>query len=152
MRREKIRQQLVDHYLDFYAVAFSLLRDDDDAREVVQEALVRTLTRPFVKDACSYCVRVINNLCVDMRKRRQRMVEMDENMLVVDPEREELLQIVAAKKAELPAMDRKVLELHYEDGYSINEISEMLKVGVPRLKRILASAIYEMKKKLEYEI
>ena len=80
------------------------------------------------------------------------MVEMDENMLVVDPEREELLQIVAAKKAELPAMDRKVLELHYEDGYSINEISEMLKVGVPRLKRILASAIYEMKKKLEYEI
>lgn len=152
MGREKIRQQLVDHYLDFYAVAYSLLKNDEDAREAVQEALVRTLTRPFLKDACGYCVKVINNLCTDTYRRRQRLVEMEETMLVSNPEEEELFRLVAAKKSELPEMARRVLELHYEDGYTIKEISDMLQVNASKLKRILASATVELKEKLKYEI
>ena len=30
-----MRQQLVDHYLDFFSVAMAIVRDEDDAREVV---------------------------------------------------------------------------------------------------------------------
>ena len=45
MNRAEIRQQLVDHYLDYYALAVAMLEDDDDARDTVQEALARTLAK-----------------------------------------------------------------------------------------------------------
>ena len=40
-----MRQELVDHYLDFFSVAMAIVQNEDDARDVVQEALTRPLTR-----------------------------------------------------------------------------------------------------------
>ena len=48
--RESDQQRLVEHYLDFYRMAYSLLHDPKDAEDVVQEALTRTLVRPLVRE------------------------------------------------------------------------------------------------------
>ena len=152
MGRSDIRQQLQDHYLDFFSVAMSMLRDEQDARDAVQESLTRTMLKFHLKDPCGYCMRTLKHRCLDMLHHRNRMVEIDETMLTVDPEREELINLVRQKKEELSEMARTVLELHDEDGYTMGEVAGMLQVSPSTVKRILANARYEMRKKLENEI
>ncbi|MBP5546835.1 MAG: RNA polymerase sigma factor [Bacteroidales bacterium] len=152
MGRNDIRRQLQDHYLDFFSFAMSILKDEDDARDVVQEALTRTMMKLMVKDPFSFCMRTLKRLCIDTQRRRSRMVEIDDRMMTIDPEHEELLRIVRQKKEELSEMARTVLELHDEDGHTMGEVAEMLHVSPSTVKRILYDARYEMRKKLENEI
>lgn len=152
MKRADKRQLLVDHYLDFYSVAMAIVRDEQDAKDAVQEALVRTMTKSGVEDVCGYCVRTVKNLCLNMLKHQHRMTEVDEMMLVTDVDHDRLVRIVAEKKEELSELARAVLELHYEEGYTLSEMAGMMGINVPKLKRILADARYDLKKKLVNEI
>ena len=152
MKRAEKRQLLVDHYLDFYSVAMAILKDDDDAREAVQEALVKTMLQRRVKDVCSYCVSVVKNESIAMIKRRRRQVGVDELMLVTDYEHDALLRLVVEKKEELSELARAVVELHDEDGYTLSEVAGMIQMSVSTVKRILANAHYELRKKIEAEI
>lgn len=152
MKRADKRQLLVDHYLDFFSVAMAILKDEDDAREAVQEAVVKTMLQLRVKDVCGYCVCVVKNECLAMIKRRRRHTSVDELMMVTDYEHEELLRIVAEKKEELSEVAKAVVELHDEEGYTLSEVAGMIQMSVSTVKRILANAHYELRKKIEAEI
>ena len=129
-----------------------MLKDEDDARDAVQEALTRSMMKFRLKDPCNFCMRILKNLCIDTLRHRNRLVDIEEKMAVVDPEREELIRLVRQKKEELSEMARTVLELHDEDGHSLREVAGMLHVSPSTVKRILYDARYEMRKKLENEI
>lgn len=152
MTRADKRQQLVDHYLDFYRYALAMVRDEQDACDVVQEALVKTLVRPALKDPVGYCKVTVKTLSIKMVARRRRFVPVEEEMARDDSERDALIRIVAEKKAELPEMARAVLELHYEEGLTLPEVAKMTGLNLSKLKRILADAKEEMIEKLKYEI
>ncbi len=140
---------LVDHYLDFYSVAMAILKDEDDAREAVQEALVKTMLQLGVRDVCSYCARVVKNNSLAILKRKCRQVSLDEMMLVTDYE---LLRIVAEKKEELSDIAKALVELHDEDGYTLSEVAGMMQMSVSTVKRILANAHCELRRKILSEI
>ena len=147
-----MRQELVDHYLDFFSVAMAIVQNEDDARDVVQEALTRPLTRLYVKDPVSYCVRVVKNMSLSVVQRRNRRVDLDEMMLVTDYEHERLLQLVAEKREELSEVAKAIVELHDEDGYTLSEVAGMMQMSPSTVKRILANAHYELRKKIEREL
>ena len=152
MGRSDIRRQLQDRYLDFFSVAMSILKDEDEARDAVQEALTRTMTKLILKEPCNFCMRTLKHLCIDTLRHRNRQVDIDETMLATDPEHEELLELVRRKKEELGEMARMVLELHDEDGHTLKEVAGMLKVSPSTVKRILYDARNEMRRKLEGEM
>ena len=152
MGRSDIRRQLQDRYLDFFSVAMSILKDEDEARDAVQEALTRTMTKLILKEPCNFCMRTLKHLCIDTLRHRNRLVEVDETMLATDPEHEELLELVRRKKEELGEMARMVLELHDEDGHTLKEVAGMLEVSPSTVKRILYDARNEMRRKLEGEM
>ena len=154
MGRTDIRRQLQEHYLDFFSVAMSMLKDEDDARDAVQEALTKTMLKFHLKEPRNYCLKTLKNQCLDMLSHRNRLVEIDETMLVTDPEseHEELLRLVRQKKEELSEMARTVLELHDEDGHTMEEVAGMLQVSPSTIKRILRNARQELRIKLENEI
>lgn len=152
MGRSDIRRQLEERYLDFFSVAMSILKDEDEARDAVQEALTRTMTKLLVREPCNFCMRTLKHLCIDTLRHRKRLVGIEETMLSTDPEHEELLELVRRKKEELSEMARIVLELHDEDGHTLVEVAGMLKVSPSTVKRIVHGARNEMRKKLEGEM
>jgi RNA polymerase sigma factor (sigma-70 family) len=97
-------------------------------------------------------MRTLKHLCIDTLRRRKRLVDIDETMLATDPEHEELVELVRRKKEELSEMARMVLELHDEDGHTLNEVAGMLEVSPSTVKRILYDARNEMRRKLEGEM
>lgn len=149
MKRAEKEQVLVDRYFDFYTAALTMLKDADEAKDAVQDALVNTLVKHGVKDPYTYCMQAVRNRCVDTLRYRGQLRKLEENIRVVDPDREEMLRLVAKKKEELPPLSKNIIELHYEDGLSITEVGTKLGISESKVKRTLAKTKQQLKQQLE---
>lgn len=149
MKRAEKKHVLVDRYLDFYTTALAILKDDEDAKDAVQDALVNTLVKTGVKDPFGYCMQAVRNRCIDMIRHRGKFSQLNDNTITVDPEREALLRMVAEMKSRLPFLAKNIVELHYEEDYTIPEVASKLGISVSKVKRILAETKTELRIKLE---
>jgi RNA polymerase sigma-70 factor (ECF subfamily) len=133
-----------------YAMALSMLRDPDDARDVVQDAFVKAYRGldGFQGEAGFYTwlYRIAMNLCIDRvrRSRRGPQVEFDETVapeeegdagispqrLGFDPARAladgEIRERVSAALEKLSPTHRAVLLLREVDGMAYKEIADSM--------------------------
>lgn len=152
MNRAKKKQELIEHYLDFYNVALSMLRNEDDAKDVVQEALVRTLVKVGLRNPAGYCMVAVKHLSVDRLRHRQQLTRIDEMTLVADCRQEDLLSILEQKKKELPQLAQAAIDLHYGEGYTLSQVAAIMGLSLSSLKRLLCHARNDLKTKIETEI
>ena len=132
-------EELVSRHRDkIYARAFSMLRNEEDATDVSQEAWVKGWQRlaQFQGDAsfATWMTRIVINLCLDLLRKQKRVrnesiEQMDEElggverqMPVINPnpterlERDELRKRIDQALAQLSYEHRTVLILHeFED-------------------------------------
>lgn len=142
---------LVERYQGrVFGLALRVLRDEEQARDVVQDAFLKaygSLDRFEGRSGFyTWLYRIAMNLCLD-RKRRERGSRdlRDEEALLEAPadpeavaspspavalERAELRAQLARAIASLPDEARRTLELREIDGLSYHEIAEAL--GVPK--------------------
>jgi len=141
-----------------YGLALRVMRDEEQARDVVQEAFLkayRSLDRFEGRSSFyTWFYRVVMNLCIDAKRRQPSggMVEWDESHALeapvgtgldaVDPvrqqasgpagdlERAELRETIRQAIEELPDDARQTLVLREIDGLSYSEIAKSL--GVPK--------------------
>lgn len=133
---------LVDRYLETaYATALSVLRDAHDAEDAVQSAFIRALERidqlkpgsPFGP----WFYRVLRSTCLNLR-RREALRSHEEIPVSAaggrDPEsdfhRELTRRKVMTALGELPEMQRLAVTLYDLEGYSHQEIAEILGIAV----------------------
>lgn len=133
---------LVDRYLESgYATALSVLRNAHDAEDAVQSAFIRALERidqlkpgsPFGP----WFYRVLRSTCLNLR-RRESLRSHDEIPVSAaggrNPERDLQVELtretVTAALAELPEMQRLAVTLYDLEGYSHQEIGEILGIAV----------------------
>ncbi len=157
MNRAEIRQQLVDHYLDYYALAYAMLEDGDDARDAVQEALARTMAAPLLKDPSGYCYQTVRRLAVDTLRRRKVTIPMSEAdiedvSMAQDTSYADLLERVRHLRNGLPQAMRSLVSLRYEKDLSIGELSKLTGMSIMTVKRKLREAKQILKERLEEQI
>jgi len=150
---------LVERYQErAYGLALRVMRDEEQARDVVQEAFLkayRSLDRFEGRSGFyTWFYRVVMNLCIDAKRRQPpgRTVEWDDAHALEasaaegsdpldaarrsssgparDLERAELREAIRAAIDELPDDARQTLLLREVDGLSYAEIAESL--GVPK--------------------
>ena len=150
---------LVERYQDrAYGLALRVMRDEEQARDVVQDAFLkayRSLDRFEGRSSFyTWFYRVVMNLCIDAKRRQPpgRMVEWDEAHALEAPvgtgldavdsarqrasgpagdlERAELRETIRRAIEELPDDARQTLLLREVDGLSYSEIAKSL--GVPK--------------------
>ena len=133
---------LVDRYLETaYATALSVLRDAHDAEDAVQNAFIRALERidqlkpgsPFGP----WFYRVLRSTCLNLRRREALRTHEEIPVSAAggrDPEsdlhRELTRHKVMTALAELPEMQRLAVTLYDLEGYSHQEIAEILGIAV----------------------
>lgn len=156
MNRAETRQQLVDHYLDYYALAKAMLDDDDDARDVVQEALARALAKPLLNKPVAYCLQTVRRLAVDTMRYRKQYQPLPESELrdedTVSDGYAALLERVRNIRDGLPSATRALLKLRYEKGLGYAELEKLTGLSAITIRRRLKKAKQTMKEQLEVEI
>lgn len=138
------------HAPRIHALARRMLRDDEEARDVTQEAMLRLWRQapewnPDGALLSTWLYRVTANLCID-QKRRQRESPTPTVPEVADPTPGVLERINARERAaalqaalgELPDRQRLAIVLRHLEGRSNGEIAAILETGVEAVESLLA--------------
>lgn len=115
---------------DLYRVAISILMNDEDAADVIQDTILgcweKLYTLKQEKYFKTWLTRILINHCYDMRKKQQRMTIMED---YEEPVAED--QYNVELKEALGQLDEKyriVMVLYYSEGYQTGEIAELLEI------------------------
>lgn len=128
-----------------YRVAHALLWNDADCADAIQEAVVKGwLKRDSLRNPEwleTWLTRILINECHNIqRKSRIKLLPLDEQIGLTDSS--DFVEDVQLHDAlrRLPEKYRLVLILHHLEGFSLDEMSDMLDVPVTRLKSRLHQA------------
>ncbi|MBI1650805.1 sigma-70 family RNA polymerase sigma factor [Hyphomicrobium sulfonivorans] len=156
---------LMDRHLSgVLAVARRMLRDDAEAEDVAQEAMLRlwrsadgldvgaTGVRPWLR-------RVVSNLCVDRLRSGKRLTVVDELPEQAEPATQQAYleaqqassRIDAALKA-LPDRQRTALTLFHYEGLSQIEVGRIMGISDEAVESLLARARRSLKAALREEL
>ena len=116
-----------------YAVAYSILRNEQDAEDAVHHAFVKIaeniskISDPECPKSRGYVVTIVENTAINLYKRKQRhpnspLEEQDIGIHIDYSGANELARCMAS----LPARYRQVLLLKHHHGYTTKETAKML--------------------------
>ena len=150
-----------------YAVRLNMLCkryivDDDEAKDLMLETLIKALEKIGTYEyrgkgsLYSWISRIaINNALNRIRRNRGRIVSLEDlwmNDNIPEPIEDEVANIPEEKILEwisrLPDLRRSVFNLYCIDGYSHQEISEMLGISVTGSTSVLSKARKQLKKEI----
>lgn len=124
-------ERLVAQYTDtLLRIGYTWLGDLDDAKDICQIALIRAWeadkTFPSPEEERAWIIRVGINACRDWKKsawfRHRASLDETLSLTVEPPEEGGLLELVQS----LPLKYRRVIYLHYYEGYEVKEIAKLL--------------------------
>lgn len=148
MTTAKKQQILTEHYLDFFNRAVAILDDEDDAKDAVQEAVVKTLVRIGVRNPHAYCLRATVNQCMDILRHRKRLERYDDMKMLTSYDEESIVQMVEEGKSALEPLERKALEYYHEDGQAYHKVAAIMGVSVNTVRRLVARGEQKLKEQL----
>lgn len=148
-------EQVIATYKDrIFAIGLTMLKNPDDAEDVVQETFLRyhTYKKDFESKEHieSWLYKVAINKAKDIQRKfwKRKQVSLEDYMATISfdtPQDEELFQAVMA----LPSKYSIVIHLYYYEDYSIKEIAQQLKLNEGNVKVRLSRARQLLKKQLK---
>lgn len=164
------RKLVERHQRRAFAIAVGLVRDENDAREIVQEAFLRVYrgldTFEGGSSFFTWLYRIVTNLSIDlMRKPGRRAAELDEQRNVsedaegelalvsridgADPidvvRRKEMAGRIQAALEALPPYHRAVIVMREVEGMSYEEMAEAMNVS----KGTIMSRLFHARQKMQ---
>jgi RNA polymerase sigma factor (sigma-70 family) len=131
-----------------FRFAFRLLGSSEEAKDVVQEVFIKVWNgrdhMASIDNMEAWCMRITRNLSLDKIRARQRKAtdSIEENFDIQNDSRtpyeatenSENMQQISQLIASLPEKQRQVMHLRDIEGYSYNEICEMLELDMNQVK------------------
>ena len=144
-----------------YRFALRFLRNEAEAQDVVQEVLIKAWhQRHELHNAEAWCMRLTRNLSLNKlksghRSRTEGLAEDDRYAShaaspYAQTETQDAMTHVRALLEKLPVKQRQVLELRDVEGYSYQEISEVLEMDINQVKVNLFRARQTLRKQLTH--
>lgn len=156
MDAETFQLEAMQHERLLYRVSWGMLRNNEDCADAIQEALTRAWQkRDSLRNLSSFrpwLVRILTNTCTDMLRKRpkQDCVPIEEDTAIVEQNEDPVPLHEAIDR--LSSEQRVVTLLHYLEGYSIKEISDMLGVPSGTVKSRLMYARQRLQTLLQAEL
>ena len=125
-----------------YRVAWSILRNNADCEDALQEAALKAWEkRGHLRNETyfrTWITRILINACYDTQRKRRRVIPLDEvaeRAAAASPDPTLTLALEA-----LPEKLRLPLSLHYLEGFSVEEIARILRIPAGTVKSRLHQA------------
>ena len=140
------------HSKMLFRICFSLLNNYDDAEDALQDTFIRLMTKaPQFRDdehEKAWLIRVATNICKNMLRfnRHRSSLSLDEIREVGISESDtEIFDAITA----LPPKYKIVMDLHYIEGYTASEISQIIGVNADAVRKRLQNGRNKLKAELE---
>jgi len=155
MKREQLGQLILASEDSMYHVAKSLLYNDADCQDAIQETIVKAFDKigTLKQDAYAktWLIRILINECYGIMRKEKKIISL-ENCEREEPwmERQDYSDLYEALMR-LTEEARLSVTLYYVEGYSVREIAKMTGVTESAVKNRLARARAKLKEELSRE-
>lgn len=157
MTKEALGELILSSERQLYATAKTILSDDQDCTDAIQESIVKAFSKidTLKKDryAKTWLMRILINECYNIARRINVNEPLDEgyaeNMKQAKENRDysELYRAVNELKEEL----RIPVLLYYMEEFNIREIAQILEISEGAVQKRLVRARKTLKKKIQLE-
>lgn len=151
MTKEQLGDLILSSEAQLYATARTILADDQDCGDAIQEAIVKAFSKihTLKKDeyAKTWLMRILINECYNFFRKESRHIpvaEIEQEMYTEKQDYSELYRAVNTLKEEL----RIPVILYYMEEFSVKEIAQILEISEGAVQKRLARA----RKKLKAEV
>lgn len=141
MTKENFTNSILDAEKTLYRISMSMLRNEKDCEDAVQEAIYTAYSKLSTLKEDKYfktwLVRILINICnkqLKLRKREEPLTYTHEN--TSDSTSEDMEIRLAVEK--LPEKIRQVIVLYYMEQFSVKEVKTILKIPEGTVKSRLS--------------
>lgn len=149
MKQDKSIEEILEHYIDLYSYAFSMLKSKADAEDVLQEAIAQTLSYKAVINPYGFCMKVIKRRCIDLLRNKGTLIQLTDMEMHVDEDESDFSLEMKQVMKVLTARERDIVQRHDINGLSMREIAEDTEIGLSNIKKILSTAHKKMRSVLK---
>ena len=155
MTKEKLGALIIDSERHMYVTARSILSEDEDCADAIQETIVKAFSKinSLKQDAYAktWLIRILINECYNVLRQKSRQIPMDMET--------EMAGKVAAESQDYSDLYRAVsrlqeelklpVVLYYGEDFSVREIAQVLEISEGAVQKRLARARQKLKRILE---
>ncbi len=151
---EEAERILLKNYESYYRLAYSYVKNEQDALDIVQESAYRIIKecRKLREETylSTWIYRIVINASIDfLRKQKGEGVSLDQVEIPHEDryEEEDYLELLSS----LEEKDRAIVILKYVEEWKLDEIAEIMEMNVNTVKARLYRALKKLKIELEPE-
>lgn len=156
--KQKFEHLFKDNYPHMYRMAFSIMKNADDAKDAVHQVFAQIWRRkPQLADDSirGYLLAATRNQCLHTLRSRQLQRQMEKELqqdiaVRESEEHEELLQhLRQVIDDNLTEQDRRVLSLHYEEEMTYEETASVLGISSSAVNKHITRSLAKIRKNLK---
>ena len=152
MTKETLGQLIINSEETMYHIAKSLLYNDADCADAIQEAIVKAFVKLHtLKDdsyAKTWLIRIVMNECYAIMRKEKKIISLqDYQMNEQETESKDYSDLYEAI-FRLPEQIKLCVTLYYMEGYSVKEVAALLDTTESAVKNRLAKARGKLKEAL----
>lgn len=156
MTKEQLGNLIIASEDTMYRVAKTLLRNDVDCADAIQEAIVKAFSglHTLRKDSYgkTWLVRIVINECYAIMRREKRLVSLEDISLQEQAAQQGDYSDLYEAVSRLPEEMRLTVTLYYMEGYRIKEIAALMKTTQSAVKNRLMRARARLREELDAEL
>jgi len=162
MNATEFKQQLLPLNASLYRMAFKLMGNEDDAKDVVQDAYLKLWkTRDKIANVDNpqaYCLTVVKNMCLDRHRAASiNLIDKPPEELPIAGddsasrhiEQQQANQLLNQGLARLPAQQQQVLRMRDLAGCSMQEIERATGLSAVNARAVLSRARKSLRNQLQ---
>nr|WP_286166364.1 sigma-70 family RNA polymerase sigma factor [Peribacillus frigoritolerans] len=137
---------------DIYRMAYIYVNNKDDALDIVQETAYQSFlkfnTLNDLKLFKTWIIKITINCAIDLLRKKKKVIHLNKEVVIFNSTEDIPLSLTLQDLLEALNDDEKtVLLLKYYQGYTFNEISEILNKPLSTVKSVLYRALQNLRKK-----
>lgn len=150
MDKDSYVQQIETHSSMMYRIALTILRNDDDCKDAMQEAALKAWEkRSSLRDEqcfATWMTRILINECYNIQRKRRRIILVEDIPDVSVPAKDVTVLMVMES---MPEKYRLPLVLKFSEGMNDAEIANILHLPQSTVRGRIHRAKQQLKKELE---
>lgn len=139
-----------------YHVAKTLLYNDADCADAIQETIVKAFSKINTlksdRYAKTWLIKILMNECYGIMRKEKRLVSLEdympEDLAAESEDYSDLYEAISR----LPKEAGLTITLYYMEGYSVKEIAELMETTESTVKNRLARARAKLRNELGMEV
>ena len=157
IKESKVKDYIVENQEKFYKIAYSYVKNEDDALDIVHDAICKALqkidTLKNIEVVKTWFYKILVNSAIDYIRKNNKYVSLSQEDMINEKISNDIYSDIDLEQAlnRLPEEYKSIIMLRYFEDMKIEEIANVLQQNINTVKTKLYKGLRRLKIKINTE-